>query len=120
MPPTPNIPRRWARAPTNIAPNFAPKLTPTWLHNGSQIAPGGHLGGQEICPGGLLPPGGLLERSWTPPGPKTTSLNRLLAGPRAPRRLVSAIFGSKWVPKTIPKGAQNAVRKRSELKRAKP
>ena len=79
-------------------------MPPKLLQNGSQIVPEGHLGGQEICPGGLLPPRSLLERSWTHPGPKKTSLNRLLAGPRAPRRLVSAIFAPKWVPKRRPKG----------------
>ena len=33
--------------------------------------------------------GGLLERSWAALGPKKTNLDRLLAGPRAPRRPVS-------------------------------
>ena len=43
--------------------------------------------------------GGLLERSWAALGPKKTNLDRLLAGPRAPRRPVSNGLGAKWTPK---------------------
>ena len=68
----------------------------------------------------FCPPVSLLERSWRPSGPKRHSWERLLAGPRAPRRLVSAILGAKYPPKRSPGGSQIEVRKRLKLKMAKP
>ena len=49
------------------------------------------LGLMEACWSAL---GGLLERSWAALGPKKTNLDRLLAGPRAPRRPVSNGLGA--------------------------
>ena len=80
---------------------------PKCVQNVSQIDPGGHLGGQEICSGGLWPLGRLLERSWTRMGPQKTNWNRLLDGPRPPRRSVSACLGAKWAPKRSPRRVPN-------------
>ena len=60
------------------------------------------LGLMEACWSAL---GGLLERSWAALGPKKTNLDRLLAGPRAPRRPVSNGLGAKWA-KLVPKPNQ--------------
>ena len=60
------------------------------------------------------------ERVLEPFGAEKNSLNRLLAGPRGPWRLVSAIFGAKWVPKASPKESQNEVRKQFKLKTTEP
>ena len=75
------------------------------------------LGLMEACWSAL---GGFLERSWAALGPKKTNLDRLLAGPRPPRRPVSACLGAKYLPKRSPGGSKNEVRKRSKLKMAKP
>ena len=58
--------------------------------------------------------GCLLGRSWSRSGRKKTNLDRLLAGPRAPRRPVSngleakctSKRGSQRVPKLVPKPNQ--------------
>ena len=71
----------------------------------------GRLGLMEASWSGL---GTLLERSWAALGPKKTNLDRLLAGPRAPRRPVSNGLGAKLtskrgsqrVPKLAPKPKQ--------------
>ena len=39
--------------------------------------------------------GALLDASWRPSGPKNQCWDRLLAGPRAPRRLVSHCLRAK-------------------------
>ena len=80
---------------------------PKCVQNVSQIDPGGHLGGQEICSGGLWPLGRLLERSWTPPSPPTSNWKRLLDGPRPPRRLVSALPGSQMASQKEPRRVPN-------------
>ena len=77
------------------------------LQNGSQIDLGAHLGGREICSGRLWPLGRLLERSWTRLGPQKSNWNRLLDGPRPPRRSVSACLGAKWAPKRSPRRVPN-------------
>ena len=87
--------------------NIAPIWDPTCVENGSRIDPGDHLGGQEICSGGILPLGRVLERSWTPPGPQKSNWKRLLDGPRAPRRLVSALPGAQITSKRGPGGSPN-------------
>ena len=87
------------------------KIRPKGVQNGVQMGP-------KWLPGGLLEPlglleaswnplGGLLERSWRAPGPKKTSLGRLLAAPRGIPREVSAILGAKRLPKRVPKRVQN-------------
>ena len=60
----------------------------------------------------------LLEASWGALGAKKSSLERLLAAPREIPRQVSAILGAQS-PKGCPKGAQNEVQKRSEMKMVK-
>ena len=80
-----------------------PKSLPNW----SQIDLGAHFGGREICSGRLWPLGRLLARSWTRMGPKKTNWNRLLDGPRPPRRSVSACLGAKCPPKRVPRRVQN-------------
>ena len=94
---------------------------PKCVQNVSQIDPGGHLGGQEICSGGLWPLGRLLERSWTPPGPQKSNWKRLLDGPRPPRRPVSASPGGQIPSQSGAQGGpQIGARKRTRLKTAKP
>ena len=87
---------------------------PKCVQHVSQIDPGGHLGGQEICSGGLWPLGRLLERSWTPPSPPTSNWKRLLDGPRPPRRLVSALPGgqmpSQKEPRRVPNRGPKTIR----------
>ena len=96
------------------------KILPNWLPNWSWNPLGGLLA-MVLFRGPLFsPPVGLLERSWTPPGPKKTNWKRLLDGPRPPRRPVSACLGAKYPPKRGPGGSKNRVRKRSKLKMAKP
>ena len=63
--------------------------------------------------------GELLDASWGALGAEKSSLERLLAAPRGIPRQVSAILGTKRLPKGGPKGAQNEVQKRFELKVAK-
>ena len=58
----------------------------------------------------------LLDASWGALGAEKSNLERLLAAPREIPRQVSAILGAKRLPKGSPKGAQNEVRKRFELK----
>ena len=60
--------------------------------------------------------GGLLGRSWRPPEPKKSALERLLAGPRAIPREVSAILEAKWLPKRTPGGSQMELKKHLERK----
>ena len=59
---------------------------------------------------------GLLERSWRPAGPKKHSWNRLLAALGEISREVSAILGSKRLPKGGPRGSQIGSKRRLELK----
>ena len=61
----------------------------------------------------------LLEASWGALGAKKSNLERLLAAPREIPRQVSAILGTKRLPKGCPKGAQSKVQKRFELKMIK-
>ena len=49
------------------------KILPKWLHNGSGNPLGGLLAMVLSCGPLFLPPVGLLERSWWPPGPKNYS-----------------------------------------------
>ena len=78
------------------------KHLPNWLPNWSWNPLGGLLA-MVLFRGPLFsPPVGLLERSWTPPGPKKTNWKRLLDGPRPPRRPVSACLGAKYPPKREP------------------
>ena len=75
-----------------------------WNPNGSKMAPWKPLGAP-------WPPAGLLERSGKALGPLLEPNNkywhRLLASPRAPRRLVSHCLGAKYTPKRSPGGSQN-------------
>ena len=59
----------------------------------------------------------LLERSWTRSGPKKTSLERLLAGPRRIPRQISAILGAKRLPKGRPRASKIESKRRLELKK---
>ena len=48
-----------------------------------------------------------MERSWTPLGPPKYYRERLLDGPKPPRRSVSACLGAKWAPKRSPRRVPN-------------
>ena len=87
-----------------LGPKWAPKLVQNWFFFGVRFW------NPLFC---------LLERSWSRSGPKQINLERLLAAPRGIPREVSAILGVKRLPKGCPKGAQNEVQKRLELKMAK-
>ena len=89
------------------------KHYPKWL-------PGGLLELLGLLKASWSGLGGLLERSWAALGPEKTSLHRLLAGPRAPRRLVSNCLGAKWLPKKGPGGSQNWFHMRIKLKMGEP
>ena len=56
-----------------------------------------------------------MERSWPALGLKKPNLDRLLAGPRAPRRLVLDGLGAKSVAKNYPGGFQNWAQKGIKL-----
>ena len=67
--------------------------------------------------------GALLDASWKPLGALLEALgaekkfwDRLLDGPKAPRRSVSACLAAKYLPKRSPGESQIEVQKRSELK----
>ena len=68
----------------------------------------------------FCPPIGLLERSWRPPGPNESALERLLGAPREISRQFSTILGPERLPKWSPGGSQIEPQRRLELKRAKP
>ena len=113
-----------AQLATNSDSRTCPKMAPKCVQNGSP-------NGSKIDQKSILEPlrellelswqpGGLLGASWKPLGtlldPKKHCLERPLAGPRAPRRPVSAILGSKRLPKWSPKGSQIEPQKGFELK----
>ena len=64
--------------------------------------------------------GALLEASWVALGAEKRSLERLLAAPKGIPREVSAILGAKRLPKRAPRGSQNELKRRLELRMAKP
>ena len=93
------------------AASAADPVRSTCLKNCSKIDPGASWGLLESswsCLGSpeasWRPLGALLERSWSPLGPKKVIGDRLLAGPKAPRRLVFNCLGAKCPPKVGPRG----------------
>ena len=106
------------------------KIVPKWHQHGCQMGSGSPLEASWESLGALkrlgrrrggLPGayGARLDASWDALGAEKSSLERLLAAPRGIPREVSAILGVKRLPKGCPKGAQNEVQKRLELKTAK-
>ena len=64
----------------------------------------------------FLPPGGLLERSWTPSGPIQSALERPLGVPRRISRQFLTILGAKRLPKRSPRGSKIDSKRRLALK----
>ena len=119
------------RIPRDSYPKIAQKRLPNRSQNGSKMAPkwlqNGPPKGSWSPLGRLLaivalilplflPPGGLLERSWTPSGPIQSALERPLGAPRRISRQFSTILGPKRLPKRSPGGSQIGSRRRLEPK----
>ena len=111
----PKIAQKWLQ---NRPPNGS-KMAPKWPPEGSWSPLGRLLAIVALCVPLFLPPGSLLERSWTPPGPIQSALERPLGAPRRISRQFSTILGAKRLPKRSPGGSQIGSRRRLELERAK-
>ena len=102
-----------------MAPKASPngsEIVPKRLQNRSRSRLGGLLAMVPLFGPFFCTPFGLLERSWTPPGPIQSALERLSDAPRRVSRQVSAVLGSKRLPKRSPKGSQIEPRRRLILK----
>ena len=108
------------------APKTGPKTGPKRglsrvIHAASARRPlGGLLAFVAVSVPLFGPPVGLLERSWKPPGPNKSALERLLGAPREISRQFSTILKAERLPKWSPGGSQIEPQRRLELKRAKP
>ena len=107
------------------------KIVPKASPNGSEIVPKRLQNRSRSRLGGLLAmvpffgplfctPFGLWERSWRPLGPIQSALERLFCAPRRISRQVSAVLGSKRLPKRSLGGSKTELGRRLELKMAKP
>ena len=98
---------------------FDPEIDQKLVQNSSKIDPEASWRALGAVLAGWGSLGGLLERSWRPPGPKKRSFERLLGAPRGISRQVSAILGTKSLPKRSPGGSKMGSQIESGLKRAK-
>ena len=97
-------------------PFLTSKMAPKWPPEGSWSPLGSLLAIVALILPLFLPPGGLLERSWTPSGPIQSALERPLGAPRRISRQFSTILGAKRLPKWSPGGSQIGSRRRLEPK----